>query len=160
MQSSTTLEHQVVHAPDLQALASAPGPVLTVYLETDPSADNAAHHSQQRWRALRQALAHHGADDAALAAVDPLVAEGHRHGACLAVVAGADGVRHTEHGPLAPQQSAGWWAPLPRLAPILEWRQTAVPHVVVLADRRGADIFATGYGGPELHLAAGGRDGP
>src|SRR5437660_6477186 len=118
MESSTTLDPGVVHAPDLEAVVCAGGPVLTVYLDTQRTTDNASHRSEQRWHSLRRSLARLGADPGALDAVDPLVADAHLRGDCLAVVAGAEGVRHVEHGAVAPPASAGWWAPLPRLAPV------------------------------------------
>ena len=158
--SIPTLHPLAVHAPDLAQVAGAEAPVLTVYLETEATADNASQHTEKRWRSLRQSLTDQGAGAEALAHVDPLVRDAHLHGPCLAVVARPEGVRHVEHGPWPVAHSAGWWAPLPRLAPILEWRQTVVPHVVVLADRRGADLFATGYGGPQLHREAGGGEDP
>jgi release factor family 2 len=61
---------------------------------------------------------------------------------------------HVEHGddPDDPDDHAdGWWGPLPRLLPILRLRQSTLPHVVVLIDRGGADLYAVRVEGPELH---------
>jgi peptide subunit release factor 1 (eRF1) len=58
------------------------------------------------------------------------------------VIADTGGVRLVRHEPEPPARDAGWVAPLPRVGPLLEWAQSAVPHLVVLADRAGADIVA------------------
>jgi hypothetical protein len=47
---------------------------------------------------------------------------------------------------------------LPSLAPELERRQEAVPYVVVLADRQGADLVAVHHGGPDVHLEVDGAE--
>ena len=64
----------------------------------------------------------------------------HHRGRTLAVVADATGLRLVRHEPEPPAHDAGWVAPLPRVGPFIEWAQSAVPHLVVLADRAGADI--------------------
>ena len=75
-----------ITAPDLADVVLARGPFLTVYLTTEAAVENAAPRSELRWKDLRTELASEGADERALAAVDPLVAGAHLEGACLAVV--------------------------------------------------------------------------
>jgi peptide subunit release factor 1 (eRF1) len=70
------------------------------------------------------------------------VPDAHHEGRTLAVVADASGIRLVRHEPEPPARDAGWVAPLPRVGPLLEWAQGAIPHLVVLADRAGADIVA------------------
>jgi hypothetical protein len=143
---------------DLAALVARPGPFATVYLETDPGVENAAQYSQRRWRAQRETLAAAGAPETALGAIDAVVGDAHLHGAGLGVVADAGGVLHVAHDSEAPPRDRASWAPLPAVVPLLEWRQHQVPHVLVLADRRGADLFATDAVGEHREAAAGGVD--
>lgn len=126
--------------PDIAATFDGPGPFVTVYLGTAAAVAQAAQQSELRWKALRGGLEEAGAPAEALAAIDPLVADAHQKGRTLAVVADGGGLRLARHEPEPPARDAGWVAPLPRVGPLLEWAQTAVPHLVVLADRAGADI--------------------
>jgi hypothetical protein len=160
METSEPIPRGAVYAPDLAEVGSMAGPFVTVYLTTESAIDNAAHLSEQRWRTLRGELAEAGAPDGALKAVDPFVAEAHQSGECLAVIATADGLVHVEHGPSAPARDIGRVAPLPSLAPIIEWRQLSPPHVTVLADREGADLIAVRYGKPDINVEAGGATDP
>src|SRR4051794_15580584 len=123
------------------ALTRRPGPFLTVYLTTDAEIDNAQQRSEQRWKTIRADLAQQGAPDERVAMIDPLVGDAHLHGQCLIVVIAGDGTVHVEHQPDVPKADLGRWGPLPVLAPLLEWHQQTVPHVVALADRRGADLL-------------------
>src|SRR5437588_524668 len=93
-----------------------------------------------------------GVSPAAVPGIARLVPAAHKEGRTLAVIADAGGARLVRHEPEPPARDAGWVAPLPRVGPLLEWAQAAVPHLVVLADRAGADIVtfsrrADGYGG-------------
>ena len=126
--------------PDIAAVFDGSGPFVTVYLGTEAAVEQAAQQSELRWKTLRRQLEEDGAPGEALAAIDPLVPEAHHLGRTLAVVADATGIRLVRHEPEPPARDAGWVAPLPRVAPLIEWAQSAVPHLVVLADRAGADI--------------------
>ncbi len=149
-----------VVAPDLADLVASTGPFLTVYLTTEADIDNAAHRSEQHWKALRQDLAADGVPEDALAAIDPVVSDAHLQGQTLAAIATADGLAHVEHGNEPPPRDRGSWAPVPPLVPILEWRQSHPPHIGVLADRAGADIVIVRHGRPDVHREAGGDDDP
>ncbi|HEV8296649.1 MAG TPA: Vms1/Ankzf1 family peptidyl-tRNA hydrolase [Acidimicrobiales bacterium] len=148
-----------IRPSELVALSEQPGPVLTVYLTTEPAIDNAAHRAEQRWKTMRTDLAE-AAPERVLAAVDPFVTDAHLHGACLAVVAGDDGVRHVEHGTEPPARDMASWSSVPRMVPLLSWRQAAPAYVLVLADRTGADIVAVRFEGPDIRVEAGGATGP
>lgn len=130
--------------PELRALAACGGPVASLYLTTQGDIENAAQVSLQRWRGLRHALAEQGADPAALELIDPLVASAHMHGSCLAVVASAESVWHVEHGPEPPPFDFAIWDSVPTLGPLIRWRQDAPPYLLVVTDRRGADITVVG----------------
>ncbi len=141
--------------PDLAAIFERPGPFATVYLNTDPAIENAAQYSERRWRAQSEALAGLGAPESVLAAIDTVVPDAHLYGAGLGVVADGDVVAHVEHHPHPPAADLSRWSPLPSVAGMLEWRQGHVPHVLVLIDRRGADLYATDAQGTEVHDEAG-----
>jgi hypothetical protein len=158
METSGQTPTTAVADSDLAQLALRPGPFLTVYLTTEADIENATQLSQQRWKTLRATLADAGAAEDALAAVDPLVADAHLEGQCLTVVVAGDGHVHAEHQPEPPKADVGRWGPLPALAPLLEWRQSTVPHVVVLADRRGADILAFAAGRRDSVIEVSGDD--
>ena len=160
METSGTTPRAAVRAPELTELVGGPGPFATVVLATEPAVDDAARRSELRWRSAREELAAAGAPDGVLAAVDPLVADAHLHGEAMAVIVRADGTSHVEHADRPPAAQLARWAPLPTLVPVIEWRQASPPHVVVVADREGADLVAVRRDGPELRREAGGDDFP
>ena len=147
-----------VDAPDLAELVSQPGPFLTLVMATEAEVENAAQRNELRWKSVREGLLGHGADERALAVVDPLVPDAHLAGQTLVVVANAGGARHVAHWPELPFREVAQWAPLPSLAPVIGRRQEAPPYVVVLTDRRGADIVAVRQGASELSMEAGEAD--
>jgi len=149
-----------ITAPDLAEIALGEGPFLTVYLTTEAAVENAAQRSELRWKDLRTELAGQGADEQALAAVDPLVADAHMEGECLAVIADPKGLLHVAHEPDPPARDVGRWGPLPMIGPLLEWRQSQVPHVVALIDRAGADVFVFRPGRGDEHVEVAGDDDP
>jgi Bacterial archaeo-eukaryotic release factor family 2 len=143
--------------PDIAGAFDGEGPFVTVYLGTEAAVEQASQQNELRWKTLRRELQEAGAPAEALGAIDPLVADAHHQGRTLAVVADAGGIRLVRHEPDPPTRDAGWVAPLPRVGPLLEWAQAAIPHLVVLADRAGADIVvfsrqadAFGAGGAPL----------
>jgi hypothetical protein len=160
MESSGVTPSVAVRPSELVELAHASGPFATVYLTTEAEIENAAPRSELRWKALREHLTNEGAATDVLAAIDPSVVNAHRFGQCLAVVANTTGVVHVEHHQEPPKRDLGRWSPLPSLAPLIEWRQSSPPHVVVLADRRGADLFVFRPGAADGHREAGGASDP
>ena len=154
--------------PDIAAVFDRSGPFVTVYLTTEAAVEQAAQQNELRWKTLRRQLEEDGAPQMALAAVDPLVPDAHHDGRTLAVVADAGGACLVRSEPEPPARDAGWVAALPRVGPLIEWAQTAIPHLVVLADRAGADIVvftrsadATGAGdAPAVSVGEGTGDDP
>ena len=134
---------------DVAQAYQATGPFVTVYLTTEPAVENAAQRDELRWRNLRQELADQGAPERALAAIDPLVPDAHRQGRTLAAAVSAEGLSVVRHEPEPPARDVVSVAPLPRLGTVLEWEQAAIPHLVVLADRAGADIVVVRRSGDE-----------
>jgi hypothetical protein len=131
-----------VEAPDLAELVKAEGPFATVYMSTHPTVEQAAQRAETAWKSLRRELEEAGAPADVLEQIDEPVTEAHLWGRALGAMATANGPVHLEVGPEAPPRDLARWAPLPSLAPTIEWRQTAPPYVAVLADRTGADLVA------------------
>lgn len=158
MDAAGTAPRVGVDLDDLAEIVTGPGPCLTVYLNTDGSVENAAHRSQQRWHALQARLRAEGAPAAALAHVEPLVPEAHLHGAVLAVIADAHGLRLVEHLGEPLPDDRGTWSRVPDVIPLARWRQDQPSYVVVLADRGGADLIAERVGRRPIEREAGDGD--
>ena len=128
--------------PELARLFDEPGPFITLYASTPSAIENAAQRSELVWKNMRRELEEAGAPEAALDAVDPLVPDAHLEGETLAVIANANGILHVDHV-LEPIAQDLWRvANLPSAGPLVEWAQEGAPHLLVLADRAGADIVA------------------
>jgi Bacterial archaeo-eukaryotic release factor family 2 len=150
MEASARLTGGAVEAPDLVELVRRPGPFLSMYLHTERHVENAAHRSEVRWRTVRNGLERQAVPEAVLDEIEAIVPQAHLEGDCLAVVADDEEILHVEHGTaLGPNDEATWDA-LPRLLPIVRWRQSEPPYVVVLTDRTGADLFAFVRGLPDV----------
>lgn len=160
METSGLIPDTFVVAPELADLAASPGPYASVYLTTEAAVENAGPRVEQRWKTVRASLAQDGADEQVLAAVDGVVPGSHLQGQALAVIADTTGVRHVEHHPEPLPGDIARWGALPSLLPLLEWRQVSPPHVVVIADRQGADLVAVRRDGPDLRREVGGDDYP
>jgi hypothetical protein len=141
MKSAGTVPRGAVDLSEWKHLLD--GPFLSVYLPTESSVQNAAQKSETEWKSLRNRLASEGAPEAALAHVDPLVADAHLEGEVLAVIANEAGVQLVEHLDDALPQARGCWAPVADLVPIIKARQERIPYVVAWADHGGADV--SGY---------------
>lgn len=145
--------------PEVAGACAARGPFVTVYLTTEPAVENAGPLAELRWKRLRRDLLEAGAPNEALGAIDPLVPEAHTWGRTLAVVATAGGVQFVHHEAEPPARDVGRMGALPSFGPVLEWEQAAVPHIVVLADRVGADLAALTSAGDERVTSVGPGDG-
>lgn len=142
-------------APDLARLLEGQGPFVTVELTTDARVDNAAQRSMQHWRNVRNDLEAQGADGPTLDAVEAAVPDLHLNGAGSVVVATQGRVVLTVGLDEAPARDRGTVGPLPRLGRVIAWRQLHQPHLIVLADRSGADLIAVGPHGEGTTQTAG-----
>ena len=122
------------------------GPFVTVYLDSTSTDPQAAQALDLRWKNVRRDLADQGADDATLDAIEQRIAGDHAGGDTLCVIAAGGKVLFKRHLPEPPKADIGWWSPLPRIGPILDWNQSALSHIVVLTDRTGADIWVVDDG--------------
>jgi hypothetical protein len=126
----------------LARIARSDGPFASVFLGVAPDAVDAAQRLDVRWRNARKELEAAGAPAAVIDAVGEAVGGDHRGGATLAILADESGRRLVSELPDPPRRDVVVWDELPRLGPLVEWRQNRLPHVVVLTDRTGADVFA------------------
>lgn len=133
----------------LAELYARRGPFATVYLDASRASEKGPHEIDMRWAEVRRALEADGADAPTLDAVAAALAEDTgtpgRHG--IVVVAAGGEACFRAVLPQPPTQSRGSWAALPHLLPYLAQRTAEIPHLVVVADRGGADILAVGPGG-------------
>lgn len=132
----------------LQKIFEHSGPFVTVWLDATRSTENGAHEVQVRWEDVRRGLAEGdpAVPDAVLDRVWNVIDADRtpgRHGLLVVAPAGsADGeVLLAEPLRDPPPVSTGSVDALPRLMPYLADRSQDVPHVVVVADRTGADIL-------------------
>ncbi|HZC73517.1 MAG TPA: Vms1/Ankzf1 family peptidyl-tRNA hydrolase [Jatrophihabitans sp.] len=112
-------------------------------MDTTRNTETGAREIELRWAQVRADLQAEGADDQTLAALDVGIeadanAPG-RHG--LVAVAAGGTLRLTDALAEPPARSTGRWAALPHLLPYLAQRATRLPHIVVVANRTGADIL-------------------
>jgi Bacterial archaeo-eukaryotic release factor family 2 len=160
METSEGFPPGAVDVSDLADIVKDAGPFLTLYLHTESKVENAAQRSLTRWKTLRGDLAHGDVPEALLDDVEALVPEAHLRGEALAVVATSDGIRHVEYGPSDGPNDVGVWTPLPTLVPLLRYRQSHPPMVVVLADRVGADLVTIRHGASDVEETVEGEDDP
>jgi hypothetical protein len=157
METSEQLPHGAVEAPDLTELVRRPGPFLSLYLNTERDVENAAQRSRMRWKTVRSDLDALDVPGAVLERIDEIVPEAHLEGDGLAVLADGNEILHVEHGPAVGQTDEASWGPIPRVLPVIRWRQSEPTYVVVLTDRTGADLFGFRRGSPEVHAEVAGE---
>jgi len=143
---------------DVARAYQAAGPFVSVYLVTEPGIENAGPTAALHWKALRQDLVEQGAPTGALEALDALVPDAHQQGRTLVAAATSEGVAVVRHEAEPARHDIGWGDALPRLGPVIAWEQAAIPHLVVLADRAGADVIAARDGRSDT-LLVGPNDG-
>jgi Bacterial archaeo-eukaryotic release factor family 2 len=139
----------------LSTVTDHPGPCATVCADVTHTTENADTEVDLRVRALTEQLTDQGAPEAVVEAVRSRLTEGNEGGEAgtyrgRAVVVGPDGEVLLD-SPLAdaPRTETAEWSPLPDLVTVLRALPGRIPHIVVVADRVGADItVATAPGLP------------
>lgn len=130
-------------------LYESPGPFATVYLDASRDTEHGTAEVELRWRDTRAELEREGAASADLDALQAAVEQDRstpgRHG--LVLVATGGRVVFSADLPRPPARPGGRVAPLPHLMPYLAATAQQVPHVLVVADRTGADIAIERSGG-------------
>lgn len=144
--------------PELDRIFDRPGPFVSVQLTTEPKLENAAQRSMQHWRTVRDDLESQGADGATLDAIEEIVPDLHQNGAGSFILAAGGEVLLSFGMTDQPDRDRGTVSTLPTVAPMVAWRQSHLPHVIVLTDRVGADILAVGPSGRHGTETAGSND--
>jgi hypothetical protein len=120
------------------------GPFATAYLDATRATERGADEVRARWQAQRRDLAHEGADEATLSTMDEAAGRHHElpgeRGQVLVAAGGQ--LLLDETLPRRPIRPGARWAPLPHLMPYLAQQGPRIAHVVVVADRAGADVSA------------------
>lgn len=140
---------------DLVNLLHEAGPFATVMIDHQGEAAFNPDARELKWASVRTGLADAGCPDDVLDALGDAIMEEPDQFPAQCLIANANGVRVAGRHLEAPRLEFARWAPLPSLAPMIEWRQLTPPHVVAIVDRTGADIFfATPVGASaELNVA-------
>jgi peptide subunit release factor 1 (eRF1) len=152
----TSLEGSV-DVTTLREVTAREGPFASVYFDSSHDTEDAAAQLELRWRAIRNQLAEEGAREPTLAALDAAIDRepAPKGKAGRALVASGDEVVLDERLPEPPPREIARVAPQPYLLPLLDLAPPAVPHVVVVADKTGADLLAVGEHGTEQHTVQG-----
>ena len=130
-----------MHAATLAKLYTVDGPFVTIYLATPSDTEDAAEQLEVRWKNVTRELADAGVDAATIESLT--AARGsHDRGNTRVLVAAHGTVQLAISLPHPPAREEIVTAALPRLVPLLDAMALQVPHVVVLADRTGADVLA------------------
>jgi hypothetical protein len=137
----------------LAPVFAASGPYATVCADVTHASENADTELELRVRSVTEKLADHGAPEVVVEAVRGRLLEGNEGGDAgtlegRALVVASDGsVVLDDALAAAPAQELAEWSPHPALLPVLRRLAARVPHVVVVADRVGADITVVGHSG-------------
>ncbi|HEU5033627.1 MAG TPA: Vms1/Ankzf1 family peptidyl-tRNA hydrolase [Mycobacteriales bacterium] len=130
-----------MEASTLSKLYALDGPFTTIYLDTHSDVEDAAEQLEIRWKNVVRELEESGVDAATIEALSAARGE-HGRGNTRVLVA-AHGVVHLAISlPQPPPRDEVAIGNLPRLVPLVDALGLQLPHVVVLADRKGADILA------------------
>jgi hypothetical protein len=127
---------------EIAALFEHDGPFVSVYLDARSDQPQAQQQLLTRWKTARSALSAEGATDDDLAAIDAAVESAtHVGGDTLALIAAGGKVLLDRHLPEPPAGDRWKLGLLPWVGPLVETAQTLLPHVIVVAERTGAEIY-------------------
>lgn len=128
---------------DLSPVLSAPGPFVTVLVGAESAVERAADRYDMAWKAMLQQLEQEGVAAPVREAIAGARGE-HSDGEARLVVASVPEAKVVlaESVSARPATDTVAQGTLPDLLPVLDDLATRVPHVVVLADRRGAEVSA------------------
>src|SRR5215207_4405273 len=151
MTSDPAGRRQAMDLSRLSAVYDIAGPFATVYLDASRDTESAMHEIELRWRAAREDLQQQGAGGETLDAIEAALGVDRgvpgRHGRVL--VAADDGIVLDLVLSRPPRRQIARFAPLPHLMPLVAQAGAFVPHVVVIADRIGAEVRVVGPGAHE-----------
>jgi len=127
---------------EIAKLYTTHGPFVSLYLNTPVAVENAAQRLDTAWRSTRKELLDAGADEATVDALEAAVKDDRTEGNSVVAFASHGTLLYSRRLPEELGRETALYGGLPYVTPLLSWRQTRVPHVVVLADRTGAEILA------------------
>jgi hypothetical protein len=136
----------------LQPVFEAPGPYATVSADVTHTTENADTELELRVRGITERLAEQGAPDAVVETVRSRLLEGNAGGEAgtlkgRALIVDSSGSVVLDQALVdAPLREVATWSPSPELVPVLRQLPGRIAHIVVIADRVGADI--TYFGAP------------
>lgn len=130
-----------MEASTLAKLYALDGPFTTVYLDTTSEVEDAAARLEIRWKNVVRDLEQAGVDPATIDALTAARGE-HGRGNTRVLVAARATVHLAISLPQPPAAEEIIVGALPRLVPLVDAIGMQLPHIVVLADRKGADILA------------------
>jgi len=129
----------------LNTIFNHKGPYVSVYLATLPLLPDGSKNFYESWKDIRSNLESNGAPLPAINAIEARVSlpvPDDAGGIC--VIAASDGATVVDYGMEPPKSDVGVVDTLPYSAPLLEWQQRRVPHLVVTVDDAGADVITFG----------------
>lgn len=129
--------------PDLREFVLEPGPFLSIAIPTPSRSDDAAHQLEIRWKNALSQISGDAWTSDEIAELEGLGRHLHHgEGAAIVILHRRGGSTLVEFIDEPVRETTVHEDPLPRLAPLIEARQRAIAHVVVQADRAGADLTA------------------
>jgi hypothetical protein len=137
----------------LQKIYTAQGPFVTIYLDTTSAVEQAAQILETRWKNVLGDLESRGVDAATREALSAARGE-HDGGNTRVLVASHDQVHLATWLPEPPPRDLVAVGPLPHLLPLIDALNLRLPHLVVLADRQGADVLAYTVGSDPVESAS------
>lgn len=128
---------------DLSTVLAAPGPFVSVLVAAPSAVEQAGERYELAWKSLLKQLEEQGVDAPVRAALSDARGEHADGDARLVVASVPEGkVVLAEWLSGQPATDTVTTGTLPDVLPVLEELNTRVPHVVVLADRHGAQVSA------------------
>jgi len=125
----------------LAKLYEIDGPFVSVCLATPSDVEDAAEQLEIRWNNVVRELADAGVDQTTVDALTEARGD-HSTGNTRMLIAAHGKAHFATSLPQPPAQEFVMTGQLPRLVPLLDAITLQVPHIVVLADRTGADLLA------------------
>lgn len=128
---------------DLSPVLAAPGPFVTVLVGAESAVEQAADRYDRAWKSMLQQLEEKGVAEPVREAISSARGD-HSDGDARLVVARVPDATVVLSEPMSarPSTDTVTIGTLPDLLPVVDELSTRVPHVVVLADRHGAELQA------------------
>lgn len=136
----------------LTSLYDARGPFVSLYLDATSAVEGAAQRWEARWKNVLRDLGNAGVDLPTRDALDAARGQ-HGPGNTRVLIASHGRVHLATYLPEPPPRELVRIDALPHLLPLVDHMALQVPHVVVLADRAGADVLAYAHAGTPTEAA-------